>query len=221
MSDNASLLRPEHKNNVHCLSSNPLIKHKITLLRDQKTSPKDFREILEEMTFVLLVEASKHIKYKAKHVTTPLATYEGIKVKNSLVVPIMRAGLGMMNPLLKLLPACQLGFMGVARNEEDCSASVYYKNIPAVKADTTVFVLDPMLATGGSMCKALEELEKQGATSIVILCILSTTVGIETVLKEYPQVTIYTAEIDPELNTSGFIVPGLGDAGDRIFNTVK
>lgn len=210
----------EHPN-VNCLSSNPLIKHKITLLRDKTTSPKDFREILEEMTFILAVEAAKHVKYVEKRVFTPMAEYPGIKINVTTVVSIIRAGLGMMSPMLKLFPNCIQGFMGVARNEETLEPQIYYRNIPSVPKDSTTFLLDPMLASGGSLCVTLDEVVRQGAKDIVVLCILSTPQGIERVLKAYPHVIIYTAEIDETLSDTGFIVPGLGDAGDRIFNTVE
>lgn len=207
------------QNNVFCLSSNPLVKHKITLLRDKRTTPKDFREVLEELTFIVAVEASKHLKVVPKKIETPISSYTGIKVKPSMIIPIIRAGIGMINPLLKLFPNCKLGFMGLSRNEETLNPNMYYHNLPTINPNETIFILDPMLATGGTLAYTIKHLLEQQAKDIVVLSILSTPVGIQNVQKVYKDIVIYTAEIDPELNSKGFIVPGLGDAGDRIFNT--
>lgn len=209
----------ESFNNLFCLSGSPLVKHKITLLRDKKTSPKDFREILEELTFLIAVEASKHLKFVDKTVETPISVYDGIKIKPSMIIPIIRAGIGMINPLLKLFPACKLGFMGLSRNEENFTPDMYYTNIPKINASDTIFILDPMLATGGSLSYTIKYLLEKGAKDIVVLSILSTPKGIQKVIDTYNEIIIYTAEIDSKINEKGFIVPGLGDAGDRIFNT--
>lgn len=205
--------------NFFCLSDNPLVKHKITLLRNKNTPTKDFRELLEELTFILAVEASKHLKSNKKQVETPLSIYDGQKVNSSMIIPIIRAGIGMINPLLKLLPDCRLGFMGLSRDEETLNPVEYYCNIPKPKANETIFLLDPMLATGGSLAHTIKYLLKNGAKDIIVLSILSTPVGLETLVKAYSDVIIYTAEIDDKLDENGFIIPGLGDAGNRIFNT--
>ncbi|MGV3278590.1 uracil phosphoribosyltransferase [Rickettsiales bacterium LUAb2] len=207
--------------NVYCLSSNPLVKHKITLLRDKTTSPKDFREILEELTFLIACEASKHLKTSNKTVKTPLSAYNGVKVKPSMIIPIIRAGIGMINPLLKLFPDCRLGFMGLSRDEATLSATEYYRNIPEVKLGETVFILDPMLATGGSLAYTVKYLNSKGVKDIIVLSILSTPVALQNIKQTYENVIIYTAEIDEKIDENGFIIPGLGDAGDRIFNTTK
>lgn len=209
----------EDNKNFFCLSNIPLVKHKITLLRNKNTPTKDFREVLEELTFILAVEASKHLKSKNKVVQTPLSVYEGKKVNSSMIIPIIRAGIGMINPLLKLLPDCRLGFMGLSRDEETLNPVEYYRNIPKPKNGETIFILDPMLATGGSLAYTIKYLLQNGAKDIIVLSILGTPVGVKNILEAYKDVIVYVAEMDYELNENGFIIPGLGDAGDRIFNT--
>ena len=208
-------------NNFVCLDSHPLVRHKITLLRDKKTPSKDFREIAEEVTLLLASEALKNLTYVKKIVNTPIATYEGIKINKVTLIPIIRAGLAMMAPLQKLLPDSKVGFMGASRNEKTFEAQEYYANIPKIEKDETALILDPMLATGNTLVHTLDYLKNNNyhMDNVIIIAILATPHALENIFSKHKDCLIYAAGLDTELNKNGYIVPGLGDAGDRIFNT--
>jgi uracil phosphoribosyltransferase len=211
-----------NNSNFFCLTDHPLVSHKVTLLRDKTTNPKDFREILEEVTFILASESAKHISTCSKKVETPISTYQGIKIQPTAIFPVIRAGLGMIPPLLKLLPDTKLGFIGLSRNEETLKPEEYYSNIPEISQNTTAFILDPMLATGNTINHSIAKLSKmKNIQKIIILSILSTTKALDNIFSHNKDVIIYSAGFDTHLTKEGFITPGLGDAGDRIFNTIN
>src|SRR5574344_2151652 len=199
----------------------PLIKHKITLLRDQNKKTKDFRELVSEIAMILCYEALKDAKMANKEVTTPIAKTTGnIVLENDYAfVPILRAGMGMIDGVLKVLPTARIGHIGLYRNEITLEPVKYYCKLPKNIEDKEVLILDPMLATGGSATAAIELLKKDGVKKIKFLCIIAAPEGIERIKREHPDVQIYCAQLDGKLNNNGYIVPGLGDAGDRIYGT--
>ncbi len=205
--------------NFVCLEYHPLVTHKLTLMRDKETLPKEFRELLEEVTLLVASEALKNLKFKEKIVETPMAIYKGIKVNPVTLIPIIRAGLSMMAPLQKLLPDAKVGFMGVSRDETTLKTNEYYKNIPDIAKDETALILDPMLATGNTLVHTLDYLKSKDVKNIIIISILTTPKALDNILRNHPTSLIYSAGFDEHLNNMGYIVPGLGDAGDRIFNT--
>ncbi len=202
-----------------CLSEHSLIKHKITVLRDKKTSSRDFRVCLEELTLLLASKALENLDFKNKTVETPLGIYQGVEVGSVVLIPVIRAGLAMMAPLQKLLQNVKVGFLGVARNHDTLKAEEYYKNIPTIESGETVLILDPMLATGNTMEHTIKALREKGAEKIIILSVLATPMAVEKILNIFHGCIIYSADIDEKLDENGYIVPGLGDAGDRVFNT--
>jgi uracil phosphoribosyltransferase len=205
--------------NFFCLDHNPLVKHKLTILRNKNTPSKDFREIIEEITYIVAIEALKNLKFSDKVVQTPLAKYNGIKLNDAVLIPIIRAGIIMVNPLQKLLPNSKVGFIGLARDKTSLTPKQYYKNFPVIEKDNTALILDPMLATGNTIAYTIELLKEQGVTDIIVIGILSAKKALDTIFKAHPQCLIYSAGYDAELDKDGYITPGLGDAGDRIFNT--
>jgi uracil phosphoribosyltransferase len=207
--------------NFICLASHPLVTHKLTLMRDKNTLPKEFRELLEEVTLLVASEALRNLKFEEKIVETPIATYSGIKVKTVTLIPVIRAGLSMMSPLQKLLPDAKVGFMGVSRDHDTLQAQQYYVNIPSIGKDETALILDPMLATGNTLVHTIDYLKKKNVKNIIIISIVSTPKALDNIFFHHPDCLIYSAGFDTELNEMGYIVPGLGDAGDRIFNTVE
>lgn len=197
-----------------------LLNHKLTLLRNQNTSSRDFRKILEEITLILASEALKDIPYTLKQVVTPMdINYQGIRIIPITVLPILRAGIGMLAPLQQLLPDSKIGFIGVQRDENTLKPHNYYINIPQVSENEVAVILDPMLATGNTVVYAIEQLLKRHITKIKIVSILATPVALDNIFTHYEDCEIYTAGFDQKLNDKGYIIPGLGDAGDRIFNT--
>lgn len=202
-----------------CLNQHSLVKHKITMLRDKKTASKDFGVLLEELTLLLASKALENLSFKNKTVETPLGVYSGIETHAVVLVPIIRAGLAMMPPLQRFLQNVKVGFLGIARNHETLAAEEYYKNIPAIQDDETVIILDPMLATGNTMEHTIKVLQEKGAKKIIILAVLATPMAVKKILNISPESAIYCADIDEKLDENGYIVPGLGDAGDRVFNT--
>ena len=205
--------------NFVCLDSHPLVRHKLTLMRDKNTNSKEFRETLEEVTFIVASEALKNLNYSEKVVYTPLAKYDGIKINKVTLIPIIRAGLAMMSPLQKLLPDAKIGFMGLARNEKTLTPTEYYLNIPHIDHNETALILDPMLATGHTIAYTLKYLLNKNVKNVIVISILSTPKALENIFNTYKDCLIYSAGYDEELNKDGYIIPGLGDAGDRIFNT--
>ena len=200
----------------------PLIAHKIAILRDEKTSMKEFRELIEEITTLMTFECLKEgVPTVEREVRTPLevCTQEVVKDNAIVIVPILRAGLGMVNGIHVLFPSARVGHIGLYRDETTLKPVEYYCKLPDDIADSTVFVLDPMFATGGSATAAIDFLKERGCTDLRLVCIVAARPAIDRMQKEHPDVPVYCAALDEELNANAYIVPGLGDAGDRIFGT--
>lgn len=199
----------------------PLIKHKIAILRDKKTGMKEFRELIEEITTIMTYESTRDIKLEKVTVETPLEKTEQYKVpeESVAIVPILRAGLGMVNGVHKVFPTARVGHIGMYRNEETLQPQEYYCKLPEGIDKKTVFLVDPMLATGGSACDALDALKKRGCKNIKFMAVIGVPEGVEKVAKAHPDVQVYVSTLDRQLNENGYILPGLGDAGDRLFGT--
>lgn len=199
----------------------PLVQHKISLLRDKNTGTKEFKELVGEIATLLCYEATRDLPTKEVEVETPMgvAKCNVLAGRKLALVPILRAGLGMVDGMLTLLPAAKVGHIGMYRNEETLEPVEYYCKLPSDIAERDVFVLDPMLATGGSACDAISQIKKRGARSIKFLAIVAVPEGINKLRELHPDVDIYVGALDEGLNDIGYIVPGLGDAGDRIFGT--
>jgi len=199
----------------------PLVQHKLALLRDVETTTKDFRHLMGELAAFLCYEATRDLELEEFRVRTPLEETPARRVsgKKLGVVAVLRAGLGMLDAVLDLIPVARVGFVGVYRNEETLQPVEYYCKLPSDLAERDVLVLDPMLATGGSSSAALELCKKRGAVRISLLCVVAAPAGIDRVAADHPDVAVYTACVDRELNDVGYILPGLGDAGDRLFGT--
>lgn len=199
----------------------PLIKHKIAILRDEKTGMKEFRELIEEIATLMTYEAFKDVPTKKVMVKTPLEeTEQTVVVEKSIVlVPVLRAGLGMVNGVHVLFPTAKVGHIGMFRNEETLEPQEYYCKLPDGVEDKLVVVLDPMLATGGSAIAAINQLKKRGVKNIKMMSIIAAPEGVKALASAHPDVQIYVATVDRKLNENGYILPGLGDAGDRLFGT--
>lgn len=198
----------------------PLIEHKLTYLRNRDTDTKQFRESLNEIAGLMVYEATKHLKLKKVEVTTPIQTTEAKILDEPLaLVPILRAGLGMVEGILQLLPNAKVGHLGVYRDEKTLEPVYYYAKMPSNITESQVFITDPMLATGGSMIYTIDYLKEKGVKNITMLCIIGAPEGIKKVIDKHPDVDLYIASIDEGLNEKAYIYPGLGDAGDRIFGT--
>ena len=199
----------------------PMIEHKISILRNEKTSTKEFRELISEIAMILCYEALQDADLEEIEVKTPIATTKGLRIDENkyAFVPILRAGMGMVEGVLRVMPNAKIGHIGLFRNEETLEPVEYYCKLPKNIEDKTVILLDPMLATGGSGAAAITMLKKRGVKKIKFLPIISAPEGLKRIQKEHPDVQIYTAKCDNELNENGYIVPGLGDAGDRIYGT--
>lgn len=200
---------------------NPLIEHKLAIIRNKNTGTKEFREIIGEIASILCYNALSDAKLKEIEIETPICKTK-VKVldeDNYAFVPILRAGTGMLDGLLTMIPNAKIGHIGLYRNEKTLEPVQYYYKMPKNIKDKEVIILDPMLATGGSASDTINMLKKDGVKKIKFLCIISAPEGIERLRRENPEVQIFTACIDKELNDKGYIVPGLGDAGDRIFGT--
>lgn len=199
----------------------PLIKHKLTIMRKVDTGPKEFRELLREITLLIAYEATRHIEAHEIEVETPLEKTKGyyINDKDIVIVPILRAGLGMVDGILELLPNASVGHIGIYRDPETLRAIDYYFKIPKITDNSEVFVLDPMLATGVSAVDAISKIEQVGAKRITFISLISSPEGVKALEDAHPDVDIYTASLDRQLNDHGYILPGLGDAGDRLFRT--
>ena len=199
----------------------PCIQHKLALIRDVGTGHKMFRELATEITMFVCYEALKNIKVKEVDVETPLAVAKCQMIDEDIVViPILRAGIGMLDAILSLIPAARVGFVGLERDEETALPSTYYEKMPPHIRDGISIIVDPMLATGGSTIAAIQMLKKQGASRILVVCIVTCLEGLQAVGNAHPDVNIYAASVDPELNEKKYIVPGLGDAGDRLYGTI-
>lgn len=199
----------------------PLISHKLALLRHEDTDGKAFRELVSEIAMLVCYEATRDMKTTAVDIPTPLMTAkcQMITTEKPVLVPILRAGLGMVDGMLTILPSAKIGHIGMCRNHDTLEPEQYYCNLPADIAERTVFVLDPMLATGGSLAAAVSLLKEKGAKNIKVLSIVGVQEGIDKVLNAHPDVHIYLGVKDEKLNEKGYILPGLGDAGDRLFGT--
>ncbi|MDX6281744.1 MAG: uracil phosphoribosyltransferase [Kribbellaceae bacterium] len=205
----------------------PLVAHKLTTLRDERTDSPTFRRLTEELVTLLAYEATRDVRTGPISVTTPVAEAEGIKLTSPkpLVVPILRAGLGMLEGMTRLLPTAEVGFLGMIRNEETLDASTYAERLPEDLHGRQCYVLDPMLATGGTLSAAIRFLVDRGADHITAICILAAPEGVERIERELADLdipcTLVIAGMDSHLNEKGYIVPGLGDAGDRLYGVAQ
>lgn len=199
----------------------PMIQHKLTIMRQKETGSKDFRELLKEIALLMGYEVTRDLPLTEVEIETPICKTTAHKVsgRKLAIVPILRAGMGMVDGLLTLVPVAKVGHIGLYRNEETHKPVVYYCKLPEDINQRMVVVTDPMLATGGSSCDALTMLKQRGCTNIRLMCLVAAPEGIAKVQKEHPDVDIYVAAVDDHLNENAYIVPGLGDAGDRIFGT--
>ena len=206
--------------NVNVMT-HPLIQHKVTLIRSVDTGTKDFRQLLEEIALLMGYEITRDLPLEDVKVQTPLVEAIGKQIvgKKLGIVPILRAGLGMVNGLLELMPMAKVGHVGMYRDPETLQPVEYYCKLPSDLADRRIIVTDPMLATGGSAAAAISLLKEKGAKDIQLMCLVAAPEGVEVVNKAHPDVRIYVAALDEKLNDHGYILPGLGDAGDRIFGT--
>lgn len=200
---------------------NPLIQHKLAIIRDKKTGTKEFREIIGELATFLCYEAMSDAKLEEVEIETPICKTKVKKLNENkyAFVPILRAGTGMLDGLLKAIPNAKIGHIGLYRNEETHNPVRYYYKMPKDIASREVIVLDPMLATGGSACDTITMLKEDGVKNIKFLCIIAAPEGIKKIEEIHPDVKVYTTAVDEKLNENAYIVPGLGDAGDRIFGT--
>ena len=205
---------------MHVLVDHPCVQHKLAIIRDVETGHKRFRELSTEITQFLCYEALKNIRTREADVQTPLAVAKCHKIDTDIVVvPILRAGVGMLEGILELIPTARVGFVGLYRDEETKQPVSYYERFPPQTKGGTCIIIDPMLATGGSTVAAIDVLKKAGAGQIVVICIVTCREGLALVEEQHPDVPVYTASIDERLDSNKYIVPGLGDAGDRLFGT--
>lgn len=201
--------------------SHPLVQHKLSILRDRATPTKIFKELVEEIAMLMAYEATSDIELEDLRVETPLESTMGHQLsgKKLTLVPILRAGLGMVEGIYKLVPNARIGHIGLYRNHDTLQPVDYYFKVPGDASERDFFVLDPMLATGGSAVAAVSSLKRAGARSIRFLCLVAAPEGVKKLADAHPDITIYCAALDRELNANGYILPGLGDAGDRLFGT--
>ncbi|PYO61014.1 MAG: uracil phosphoribosyltransferase [Gemmatimonadetes bacterium] len=211
--------RPEFPNLT--VLSHPLIQHKLTILRDKRTSTRDFKQLVNEIAMLMAYEVTKDLPLEPLEIETPLERMRGAQVagKKLTLVPILRAGLGMVDGISQLIPSARVGHIGLYRDHDSLRPVDYYFKIPAGEHDRAFFVLDPMLATGGSGAAAVTALKHAGAGRIRFLCLVAAPEGVRTMLAAHPDVPVYAAALDRQLNDKGYILPGLGDAGDRLFGT--
>ena len=199
----------------------PLIQHKLTLLRDRRTSTRDFKLLASEIAMLMAYEVTKDLPLEPLEIETPLERTRGVQVagKKLTLVPILRAGLGMVEGIAQLIPSARIGHIGLYRDHDTLQPVDYYFKIPAGEQSRDFFVLDPMLATGGSAVAAVQALKKAGASRIRFLCLVAAPPGVQAMLNAHPDIPVFTAALDRQLNEKGYILPGLGDAGDRLFGT--
>ena len=205
---------------VH-LIDHPMVQHKLSIMRQKETGSKDFRQLLKEISLLMGYEITRGLPLTDVEIETPISKMTASRVlgRKLAIVPILRAGLGMVDGLLDLVPVARVGHIGLYRDEKTHKPVVYYCKLPEDIQDRLVIVTDPMLATGGSSCDALDMLKERGCTNIKLMCLVAAPEGIEKVQAAHPDVDIYVAAVDEKLNDNAYIVPGLGDAGDRIFGT--
>lgn len=198
--------------------SHPLVQHNLTKLRDHRTGPEEFRRGLGVVAALMVYEATRSFHTRPRKVRTPLAEARGVELRDDvLIVPVLRAGLGMLNPLLQLIPHARVGFIGLKRHEKTLAAVPYHKSLPDDLRPFEIILIDPMLATGGSAIAALDLLSDHGAKRVRLVSLVASPEGVARVYEQYPALPIFTAGIDQRLDSKGYIVPGLGDAGDRLF----
>jgi uracil phosphoribosyltransferase len=196
----------------------PLVQHNLSRLRDRKTAPQEFRRILSEVAALMLHEATRNFETEPVSVRTPLEKTTGRQLKREvLLVPVLRAGLGMLDSIMHLIPKARVGFIGLKREETTLEAHFYHKSLPADLEQFEVVLIDPMLATGGSAVAALDLLKERNAGRVRMVCLVAAPEGVERVRRSHPRLPIFTAAMDRQLNERGYILPGLGDAGDRLF----
>ncbi|GAA0116831.1 uracil phosphoribosyltransferase [Clostridium senegalense] len=201
--------------------SHPLVQHKLAIIRDKNTGAKDFRELVEEVAMLMAYEVTRDMQVEDVEIETPICktTCKMLSGKKMAIVPILRAGLGMVDGMLKLIPAAKVGHIGMYRDEETLQPVEYFCKLPQDIEEREVIVTDPMLATGGSAIDAICALKSRGAKNIRLMCLVSSPEGVKAVQNAHPDVDIYLAGLDEKLNEDGYIIPGLGDAGDRLFGT--
>jgi uracil phosphoribosyltransferase len=198
--------------------NHPLVQHNLTRLRDERTAPQEFRRVLAEVASLMVYEATRSLAVNRIRVKTPLETTRGVQLQREVIlVPVLRAGLGMLEAILQLIPNARVGFIGLKREETTLQATSYHKSLPKNLKPFEVVLIDPMLATGGSAVAALDLLRQHRAERIRMVNLVSAPEGVRTVRRRYPSLPIFTAAIDRQLNGRGYILPGLGDAGDRLF----
>ena len=199
----------------------PLIEHKLSILRDELTDPFHFRLLVDEISYLMLFEATRDLPLRDTTVQTPVAVAKTKKLDTKIMIcPILRAALGMLDGIFKLIPDASVGFLGFQRNEKTLEAEFYYAKLPKDYANRTAIIIDPMFATGGTAIDAVNFLKSKGIKDIRFIALVSAPEGLKKFAKIHPDVKVYTAHIDDGLNENGYIVPGLGDAGDRVFNTI-
>jgi uracil phosphoribosyltransferase len=208
------------------VADHPLITHKLTILRDQNTDSPTFRKLADELVSMLAVEATRNIRVETVDVVTPVAPTKGKRLSNpqALIVPILRAGLGMLDGMSRLVPSAEIGFLGMVRNEETLEATTYADRLPKNLTGRQVYLLDPMLATGGSLASAIHLMLQRGASEVSALCLIAAPEGLKKLEEHFgnhDNVTILCAGLDEKLNEKGYIVPGLGDAGDRLYGSAE
>lgn len=199
----------------------PLLAHKLSVLRDVNTDKKEFKELINEITILLVYEATKDLPMTKQIIHTPLETFEApmLSGKKPVILPILRAGIGMVDAFLTLMPSARVGHIGLYRDEKTLKPHLYYFKIPSHSKDRQFYICDPMLATGGSAIAAIDKLKECGVRRISFTCILAAPEGVANLYAAHPDVPIFVANLDKKLNKKGFILPGLGDAGDRMFGT--
>ena len=206
--------------NLHVVD-HPLVQHKLSIMRDKNTSVKDFRALVGEIAMLLTYEATRDLPLTTKHIETPICGMEAptLAGKKVAVVPILRAGLGLVDGVLRMVPSARVAHIGMYRDELTLEPHVYFCKTPKDIAERDIIIVDPMLATGGSACAAIDEMKKRGCKNIKLLILVAAPEGIKCIREAHPDVDIYAGALDDHLNERGYIVPGLGDAGDRIFGT--
>lgn len=204
---------------IHVID-HPLIQHKLSIIRDSNTGAKEFRELVEEVSMLMAYEVTRNFSVEDVEIETPVATARCKTISDKIaVIPILRAGLGMVSGILKLIPTAKVGHIGVYRDPETLQPIEYYCKLPPDITERELVLVDPMLATGGSAAAGIQFLKQRGATQIRLVCLIAAPEGIKNVQDKHPDVDIYVAAVDDRLNSHGYIVPGLGDAGDRLFGT--
>ncbi|OPA72436.1 uracil phosphoribosyltransferase [Campylobacter pinnipediorum subsp. caledonicus] len=203
------------------LINHPLIEHKLAILRDIKTEPFQFRMLIDEISYLMMFEATRDLALREVDVKTPVTKTKAKKLSTKLMIcPILRAALGMLDSVFKLIPDASVGFLGFQRNEKTAKAEFFYAKLPSDHKNRTAIIIDPMFATGGTAIDAVKFLRDNGVKDIKFISIIAAPEGLKRFSEIYPDVDVYTASIDEKLNEQNYIVPGLGDAGDRVFNTI-